>query len=150
MEKIFRILSITLLIVSIISLSDRFGFQLQLPVKASPPPLATKQVTLTVEPKDVARVSIPVNAGNMLTGAFSVQGGIGNDINFSVEDPQGNLITNKGRVFTQWWLQGKVSTEFRSDLVCASTGSYQLVFDNSFSTFSNKVINLTVTVYPAG
>lgn len=97
----------------------------------------TRSQTFTVAPNQIQSVFIPVNAGDRLTGSFSIQGGSGNDINFSVKDPLAHVILNQGRVSQNW----------QFDFVCSSTGSYEICFDNSFSTFSNKVVDLTTRVY---
>ncbi len=101
----------------------------------TPSPVTNHQ-TFTVGPGQANAVLVSVNAGDRLTGSFSISGGSGNDIGFSTKDPLGNITYQAGRVSTQW----------QFDLVCASTGSYQLVFDNGFSIVSNKAIDLTTTV----
>ena len=113
------------------------GYQFQAPIKKAPPPPVTQQQSFTVAPNQAKTVFISVNAGDRLTGSFTIEGGSGNDVNFSVKDPSGNTMSSGGRVSNSW----------QFDFVCASTGSYQLSFDNSFSVISNKAINLTTTVY---
>lgn len=113
------------------------GYQFQSPIKPAPPPPITQQHSLTVAPGTAKVIFVSVNTGDRLTGSFTIEGGSGNDINFSVKDPLGNVVLSGGRVSNSW----------RFDFVCASTGSYQLNFDNGFSLVSNKAINLTTTVY---
>jgi len=113
------------------------GYQFQAPIKQAPPPPITQQQSFTVAPSQAKTVFISVNAGDRLTGSFTIEGGSGNDVNFSVKDPSGNTVLSGGRVSKRW----------QFDLVCASSGSYQILFDNGFSVVSNKAINLTTTLY---
>lgn len=113
------------------------GYQLQSPLKREPPPPITQQQSFTVAPNQAKTIFVSVNVGDRLTGSFTIEGGSGNDVNFSIKDPSGNTVSSGGRVSGSW----------QFDFVCASTGSYQILFDNGFSFFSNKAINLTTTIY---
>jgi len=113
------------------------GYQFQAPIKPAPPPPITQQQSFTVASGTAKVIFVSVNTGDRLTGSFTIEGGSGNDVNFSVKDPLGNVVLSGGRVSKSW----------RFDFVCASTGSYQLNFDNGFSVVSNKAVNLTTTVY---
>jgi len=113
------------------------GIQFQAPIKPAPAPPVTQKQAITVAPGVSKVIFVSVNASDRLTGTFTIQGGSGDDIDFSVKDPSGNVVLNGGRVSDRW----------QFDFVCASTGSYQISFSNSFSIVSNKAINLTTTVY---
>jgi predicted small lipoprotein YifL len=113
------------------------GIQIQSPIKKATPPPVTQQQAFTVAPNQIRTVYVSVSAGDRLTGSFTIQGGSGNDVDFSIKDPSGNTVSSGGRVSSSW----------QFDFVCSSTGSYQLLFDNGFSIVSNKAINLTTTVY---
>lgn len=126
-------------ILAIAGCSGASGIELQSPIKKAPPPPITNQQALTISPDQAKTVFISASAGDRLAGSFSVQGGSGNDVNFLIKDPSGNTVVNGGRVSNNW----------QFDFVCASTGSFQIVFDNSFSVISNKAINLTTTLYPS-
>ena len=115
------------------------GYQFQSPIKPAPPPPIVKQQSFTVAPNEAKAVPISVNSGDRLTGSFAIEGGRGNDVNFYVKDALGNLILDGGRVSNNW----------QFDFVCASSGSYQLNFDNGFSIISNKAINLKIILYPS-
>ena len=135
-KAIWILLAMTLLVLSGCN-NDNGGFKLQNPIINAPPPPTTQQQSFAVAPNQIKTVYISVNSGDRLAGSFSIQGGSGNDVNFSIKDPSGNTVSNGGKVSGNW----------QFDFTCASTGSYQLVFDNSFSIVSNKAINLTTTVY---
>ena len=61
------------------------------------------------------------------------------DINVWVIDPQGNRLAGADRV-----LQDSGSVK------AATLGTYDLVFDNSFSLFTGKIVDLTYRVVPPG
>lgn len=122
---------------AIVGCGSSGGYQFQAPIKPAPPPPITQQQSFTVGSGTAKVIFVSVNSGDRLTGSFTVEGGSGNDVNFSVKDPLGNVVLNGGRVSKNW----------RFDFVCASAGSYQLNFDNGFSVLSNKAVNLTTTIY---
>ena len=82
-------------------------------------------------------VGLTLDARNRVEGSVSVEGGGGNDVNFYFTDPFGNNVLEAGRV------SGNRSFAF----IAASSGEYRLYFDNSFSIFSNKVVNYTATIH---
>ncbi|MBI4330610.1 MAG: protein kinase [Chloroflexi bacterium] len=104
----------------------------------TPKPPISKEAALTVSPGKSGAYFVSVDSGDRLTGTFTISGGSGNDISFLIKDPTGNTVLTVGRVSTNW----------QFDFVCLFTGSYQLVFDNSFSSVSNKAVNLNLKVYP--
>jgi hypothetical protein len=128
---------LTVFLLTFLFISCGYGVTISTPPPTPKPPV-TKQAALTVAAGESSVYFISVNAGDRLTGTFTISGGSGNDVNFSVKDPTGNTVLTGGRVSRNW----------QFDFVCASTGSYQLLFDNSFSLVSNKAVNLNMTVYP--
>ncbi|MBI4330611.1 MAG: emp24/gp25L/p24 family protein [Chloroflexi bacterium] len=130
---------VMLLLVLVMLVGCGYGVAVRTPTPPpTPKPPISKQAALTVSPSNNSTYSVAVNSGDRLTGTFTISGGSGNDINFLVKDPTGNTVLSGGRVSKNW----------QFDFVCLSTGSYQLVFDNSFSNVSNKAINLNLKVYP--
>lgn len=120
-----------------------FVVTLVLTVGCSPKPTPTPTPrpivysdTFTVQPGDTRYIPLTVRELNRIAGNFSVEGGSGNDIDFSIKDPFGNLLQQAGRV----------SRSQSFAFVAAAAGEYRLYFDNSFSTFSNKVVKYSVTV----
>lgn len=73
---------------------------------------------------------LPLQQGERISGYFEVEAGY--DINFSIQDGYGNVIRQGGRV------SGIRSFDFRADV----PGTYRLVFENFFSTYTNKLIYL--------
>lgn len=65
----------------------------------------------------------PMNEGDRMEYTFTISGGTGNDIAFSVKDAQGNLVVNAERV----------SRQYSGQFTASHSGSYYLYFDNSFS-----------------
>lgn len=87
------------------------------------------------------QVTVPAGAYNaQLTGSFRASGGSGNDIIVYVLDQ-----TN----FVNWQNGHQVSAEYNSGQLTTSTfslnlpasGTYYLVYSNTFSTFSSKTVN---------
>jgi preprotein translocase subunit SecG len=77
-----------------------------------------------------------LDSGQRFSGSISISGGSGNDVNFWVTNPQGAKIVNSGRV------SGGTSFDFTAQ----SSGAYTLHFDNAFSIFSSKSVQLTYDV----
>lgn len=134
MTKIIYILLIMMLLI-LAGCGEKYQFQP--PIKSAPPPPVTQQQSFIIAPNQAKTISVAVNVGDRLTGSFTIEGGSGNDVNFSMKDPQGNVVLNGGRVSNTW----------QFDFVCGSTGSYQIVFDNRFSIISKKAVTLTTTIY---
>ena len=86
--------------------------------------------TILVDPGYQKWISINLDKGATVSGDFSVQGGSGDDIDFWVENPSGYQIIPERRVHLDY------NFNFESE----EEGTYRIYFDNSMSTFSNKVI----------
>jgi hypothetical protein len=76
--------------------------------------------------------------GAILEGGYRITGGGGNDVGVALVGPGGSVIVNSGRV--------AVSGQFKQRL---QRGSYSVIFDNRFSTFSSKSVSpdLKLTYY---
>jgi hypothetical protein len=70
--------------------------------------------------------------GQKVTGSLTIDGGSGNDIDFSITNSTGNTILNLGRVSEE------VQFEFTAD----QDDTYTLHFDNSFSLENSKTVTL--------
>jgi hypothetical protein len=79
---------------------------------------------------------INLSDGDSFSGSLSVSGGSGNDIDFSITDPQGTTIVNSGRVS-----QG---TTF--DFTVEQSGAYTFHLGNAFSIFSSKTVSMSYDV----
>jgi hypothetical protein len=97
---------------------------------------ASQVESVTVNPGQQQMLTFNLSSGQKFTGSLSISGGSGNDVNFWITDPQGTTILNRGRVS-----QG---TPF--EFTAQSSGAYTLHFDNSFSVFSSKVVELTYDI----
>jgi hypothetical protein len=71
-------------------------------------------------------------------GSYTITGGAGRDVGVALVGPGGNVIVNSGRV--------SGFGQFRQRL---ARGSYAIIFDNRFSTFSPKSVSsdLKITYY---
>jgi hypothetical protein len=134
-KSIWILLFVVLLVLSGCS-SSSSGDKLQNPVTNASPSDTYRQ-SFAVGANQLNTIRIPVSAGDRLAGSFTIQGSSGNDIIFTIKDPSSNTVSNGSQV----------TSNGQFDIVCASKGSYQLVFDNHISLASSKAIALTAMVY---
>jgi len=96
--------------------------------------------TLSVPARNAVQFPFTVNGqqGAILEGGYKITGGGGNDVGVALVGPGGSVIVNSGRV--------AVSGQFKQRL---QRGSYSVIFDNRFSTFSSKSVSpdLKLTYY---
>jgi len=97
---------------------------------------ATQVETTQVEPLTKRMLVFDLDDGDKVTGLLSISGGLDNDIDFWVTNPQGTTIVNLGRVN-----QG-ASFNF----TVHQSGAYTFHFDNTFSLISSKTVSLTFDV----
>jgi len=97
---------------------------------------ASQVKTVQVGALQEQMIAFNLGNGDKFSGSLSITGGGGNDIDFSVTDPQGTTIVGLGRVS-----QGR-SFEFTAQ----QSGAYTLHFDNDFSIFSSKTITLSYDI----
>ena len=97
---------------------------------------ATQTESTTVNAGEQKILTFNLSEGDKFSGALSISGGSGNDVDFWVTDPNGNTIVNSGRV----------SSGRTFDFTCTKNGAYALHFDNSFSIFSSKFVSLSYDV----
>jgi len=101
--------------------------------------LANASQTYTVPSLGKQTVSIPLSKGDFVTGTLSVTGGSGNDIDFRVEGPSGNVLTSYDR-----------ATQLTFSFAASTTGTYTMTLDNSFSELSDKSVTVDYTVQHLG
>jgi hypothetical protein len=84
------------------------------------------------------------SSGSHVSGRFKAQGGSGNDIQVFIFDGDG---------FENWKNHHSATTYYNSGKVTVGTidaqlgsGTYFLVFDNTFSLFSNKAISSDIKI----
>jgi S1-C subfamily serine protease len=96
--------------------------------------------TIAVPARNLVQLPFAVNGqqGAVLEGSYTITGGAGRDVGVALVGQGGSVIVNSGRVagFGQ----------FRQRL---ARGSYAVIFDNRFSTFSSKSVSpdLKLTYY---
>ena len=93
--------------------------------------------TVVVDPGVIVTVPITVQTSNRVTGELTVQGGSGDDVEFSVTDPAGNTILNAGRI----------SRLHSFSFIASTDGNYTMNLGNTFSIFSNKAVTYSFTVF---
>ncbi len=79
-----------------------------------------------------------LNQGDVVEGNITVTGGLTNDINFNVTDPNGNTIVTLSRV-----------TQSPFSFQAETSGTYTLIFDNSFSLLTSRSVTFDYLVKPA-
>ena len=92
--------------------------------------LAENSISIPAHQMSILSFDIPLEQGVRLGGSYSVSGGSGNDVEVALLDSSNRVMINSGRVSGY----GQLSTML-------SRGSYKLLFDNRFSTFSSKSIS---------
>jgi hypothetical protein len=94
--------------------------------------------TFTVPALSQSTQTFTLNQGDVVEGNITVTGGLTNDINFNVTDPNGNTIVSFARV-----------TQTPFSFQAQTTGTYSLIFDNSFSILTTRSVTLDYLVKPA-
>lgn len=107
------------------------------PLPTPTPAPQTFSMGVVVEPGATETVRVPVQPLNRVEGEITVQGGSGNDIDFWITDPSGNTIVQAGRV----------SQRRSFSFISSTLGNYSLHLGNTFSLFSNKIVNYSFTIY---
>jgi hypothetical protein len=96
--------------------------------------------TIMVQARNAMQLSFAVNGqqGAVLEGTYTITGGTGRDVGVALVGPGGTVIVNSGRV-----------TGFGQFKQRLARGSYAILFDNRFSTFSAKSVSpdLKLTYY---
>jgi hypothetical protein len=97
---------------------------------------ASQTETVPVSPLSTELLIFNLNNGDKFTGALSISGGGGNDIDFWVTDPQGTTVLGLGRVS-----QGR-TFEFTAQ----ASGAYTFHFGNTFSLLSSKTVTMSYDI----
>lgn len=80
----------------------------------------------------------------IVSGSFTASGGSGNDIIAYIFDSIDYTNWSNNHQSSAFYNSGQVTTQNISTSL--APGSYYLVFDNTFSTFTSKVVNTTVNL----
>lgn len=91
--------------------------------------------TFTVPPFQAVVRTLGLSEGDKVSGFVAVSGGIDDDIDLCVTDPNGNTILRFDR-----------ATHKSFSFTASTTGTYTLHFDNSFSIISSKSVTLSYTI----
>lgn len=91
--------------------------------------------TFNVSPRSSKSVTISLYHREKIPFNLSVKGGSGNDINFQLIDPSGNVMISKNRIV-------QLSLVYIVD----NAGTYEFVFDNTFSILSSKQVTFTLDI----
>lgn len=114
--------------------------------KSAPPPVPQEIVKGTISVPAGKSVSYPFTLNNpaIVTGTFKASGGGGNDI---------VVLVISADAYTNWINGHQVDVLYNSGqetlgkvlALISSPGEYDLVFDNSFSTFTSKSVVVDVS-----
>ena len=90
--------------------------------------------------------TVPSGAsGIQVTGTFTASGGSGNDIKVFVLDSTSFVNWKNGHTVSTYYNSGQLTTGTISATL-PSGGTYYLVYDNTFSVFSQKNVNTQATL----
>lgn len=93
--------------------------------------------TFTVPGLQTTTTTLNFNKGDVVSGSVNVSGGLGNDINFYISDPNGNNVVNLSHV-----------TQSSFSFTVSSTGTYTVHFDNSIGLLQ-KSVTFTYNITPS-
>jgi hypothetical protein len=85
------------------------------------------------------------STGISVSGSFTASGGSGNDIEVFVMDESNFINWRNGHQASSYFSSGQLTTGTISASL-PSTGAYDLVYSNTFSTFSSKNVQTTVNL----
>lgn len=116
--------------------------------RSSTPTTFTFSGTINIPPSsfEYLSVNVPSNAKDAtLSIYFVAQGGTGNDIRCFVMDPTNFVDWENGQPAFFIYYSGQV-TVAKDRVSLPGPGTYYVVFDNTFSSFSSKTVNYTITL----
>lgn len=96
----------------------------------------------TVEPGHYRYYPFTVGDRATVAGRFRAQGGSGNDVEVFILDEDGFENYKNGHRVQTYYNSGRVTVGTIN--VTLGSGRYYLVFNNSFSTVSNKAVNARI------
>jgi hypothetical protein len=140
--------ALLIVIISLIFLSEfsmtKANPSLSQPISLTEPaPLITPSTiapaeNYSVPPLSTLILKVEEPYGSAIGGLIYVKGGSGNDINFRVINSQGKIILDLDRI------SNETSFQFFAD----KTGNFTIIFDNEFSVFSSKEVDVFSYSYP--
>jgi len=116
--------------------------------RSSTPTTFTFSNTINISPSsfEYLRINVPSSAKDAtLSIYFIVQGGSGNDIRCYVMDPTSFVNWENNQQSYFMYNSGQVTTA-KATIILPGPGTYYIVFDNTFSVFSYKIVNYTITL----
>lgn len=101
-------------------------------------PILTEAFTIAPERYTWFRFGVPESGGNVV-GRFRASGGSGNDVEAYILDEDGFENFKNGHRVQTYYNSGRVTVANIN--VPLSSGTYYLIFSNTFSAVSNKAVN---------
>lgn len=92
---------------------------------------------IVVPSGQVKTVYYELETGQRMEGKITVLGSSTDDVAFLIKDPFGNVVSNAGIV--------RGTRQFA--VIANTTGTYNIVFDNSYALFTSKQVDLTFQVW---
>ena len=88
------------------------------------------------------QINVPSGATNVqVQGSFTASGGSGNDIIVLLMDSTSYTNWQNGHQVTPYYNSGQLTTSNFDVTLPSGSGTYYLVYSNTFSTFSQKNVN---------
>jgi hypothetical protein len=109
------------------------------PHQLIPPSTIAPSKNFSVAPLSSLNMKVDLQYGESCGGLIIIKGGSGNDINFRIIDPQGKTYLDFGRISKEKSFQFFTPNR---------PGNFTLVFDNEFSVFSSKEVDVFSNTYP--
>ena len=106
-------------------------------------PIVTEAFTIGPGKYAWFRFGVPDNGGNVV-GRFRASGGGGNDVEVYILDEDGFENFKNGHRVQTYYNSGRVTVANIN--VSLSSGTYYLIFSNTFSSVSNKAVNGNVAL----
>lgn len=107
----------------------------------------THDEKLTVPSNERYYHKIHMRRGASLSGVLkAVKGGANNDINFYFMDSYNLILFAKGVNFQYYLKKERATSGYHFDFVSPEENDYYLVFDNSFSTISDKAVSMLYNI----
>ena len=104
-------------------------------------------ITVSANDHKTYRVTITsLMQGTHITGSFNAAGGSGNDIIVYVMDNTNYVNWTNGHQANCYYNSGQVTTG-SFNVYLTTAGTYYVVYDNSFSTISKKVVTTRADLY---
>jgi len=113
----------------------------------APVPLGQHEIVVPPAHYSYTRFEVPTSNQYWVAGHFEATGGSGNDIEVLLMDADSFANFQNHHTYSAYYTSPK-QTAGALNVGTLPAGTYYLVFNNSYSLFSNKVIENTIRLHP--